>query len=316
MHDERRIHSGRGERPEDDRRIPPEILAAVRRIEIRTRRLVEETFSGEYHSVFRGRGMAFREVRAYVPGDDVRTIDWNVTARTGDPFVKLFDEERELTVMLAADVSRSGRFGSGERLKAEIAAELCGVLAFSAIANRDKVGLVLFSDRVELFVPPAQGRMHVLRLIRELLTFRPAATGTDLQPPLQLLGSVVKRRATVFLVSDFWTGDFAASLRPVARRHDLVAVRVRDPRETELPPVGLVRWVDAETGRAVVVDASSAATRREVAERARAHDRRLERLLRSSGVDLVDVDATRSYVEPLQAFFTRRVGRGRRGGRR
>jgi uncharacterized protein (DUF58 family) len=318
----RRQDRGPGRRPgrrDDERgsdRIPPEILAAVRRIEIRTRRLVEETFSGEYHSVFRGRGMEFREVREYVPGDDVRTIDWNVTARTGQPFVKLFDEERELTVVLAADVSRSGRFGSGERTKAEIVAELCGALAFSAISNEDKVGLVLFSDRVELFVPPDKGRSHVLRLIRELLTFAPEGRGTDLEPPLQLLGSVLKRKATIFLVSDFWAGEFGVSLRPVARRHDVVAVRVRDPRETELPPVGLIQWVDAESGETAVVDASSAETRRELAERGRAVDARLERLLRGSGVDLVDVDTSRSYVEPLQQFFARRAGRVRLGRRR
>jgi uncharacterized protein (DUF58 family) len=292
--------------------IPPEILAAVRRIEIRTRRLVEETFSGEYHSVFRGRGMEFREVREYVPGDDVRTIDWNVTARSGQTFVKLFEEERELTVVLVADVSRSGRFGSGRRTKSETVAELCGVLAFSAIANKDKVGLVLFSDRVELFVPPAKGRTHVLRLIRDLLTFEPAGTGTDLGPPLQLVGSVLKRKATVFLVSDFWTGDFGPSLRPVARRHDVVAVRVRDPRETTLPAVGLVRWTDAETGATLTVDTSSPAVRDGLAENARLRDVRLERLLRRSGVDLIDVDATRSYAEPLQAFFARRTGRLRR----
>jgi len=288
----------------------------VRRIEIRTRRLVEETFSGEYHSVFRGRGMEFREVREYYPGDDVRTIDWNVTARTGQPFVKMFDEERELTVVLAADVSRSGRFGSGERTKAEIAAELCGVLAFSAIANQDKVGLVLFSDRIELFVPPAKGRTHVLRLIRELLTFAPQGTGTDLAPPLQLLGSVLKRKATVFLVSDFWAADFDASLRPVARRHDVVAVRIRDPRETSLPAVGLVQWVDAETGETVLMDASAETSRDELAARARAHDARLEQRFLASGTDLIDVDVTGSYVEPLQAFFARRAGRLRRRGRR
>src|SRR5210317_593458 len=175
--------------------IPPEILAAVRRIEIRTRRLVEEVFSGEYHSVFKGMGMEFREVREYVAGDDVRTIDWNVTARTGHPFVKLFEEERELTVMLVVDMSRSGWFGSGHRTKVEVAAELCGVLAFSAIANKDKVGLLLFSDQVEKFIPPAKGKSHVLRLIRELLTFVPTGQGTDINEPLRMLGSVLKRKA-------------------------------------------------------------------------------------------------------------------------
>ncbi len=296
--------------------IPPEILASVRRIEIRTRRLVEEVFSGEYHSVFKGTGMEFREVREYVPGDDVRTIDWNVTARTGQPFVKLFEEERELTVMLVVDMSRSGWFGSGERTKVEVAAELCGVLAFSAIANKDKVGLLLFSDRVEKFIPPAKGKSHVLRCIRELLTYEPEGHGTDLNEPLRLLGSVLKRKATVFLVSDFWTGDFSTNLSILGRRHDVVAVRIRDPRETSLPRVGLVRWVDAETGQTVLIDTSARTIARRLSARAGSHDRAMEKLLASRGVDLVDVDVTLSYVEPLRKFFLARGGRrARRAGR-
>jgi len=300
-------------RPNQSIPIPSEIFEAVKRIEIRTRRLVEEMFSGEYHSVFKGRGMEFREVREYVPGDDIRLIDWNVTARHNNPFVKIFEEERELTVMLVADISRSGRFGSGKRTKTEIAAELCGVLAFSAISNKDKVGLILFSDRVEKFIPPAKGKSHVLRLIRELLTFEPEEHGTDLNAPLQLIASVVKRKATVFLVSDFWAGDFTTSLRIVNRRHDCVAVRIRDPRETDLPGAGLVRWVDAESGQSLLVDTSSSATRQALSRGARRHDAKLERLLKSQRIDLVDIDATQSYVEPLQAFFT---GRGGRKGRR
>jgi len=296
--------------------IPPEILASVRRIEIRTRRLVEEVFSGEYHSVFKGTGMEFREVREYVAGDDVRTIDWNVTARTGDPFVKLFEEERELTVMLVVDMSRSGWFGSGERTKVEVAAELCGVLAFSAIANKDKVGLLLFSDRVEKFIPPAKGKSHVLRLIRELLTFTPVGCGTDLNEPLRLLGSVLKRKATVFLVSDFWAGDFTTSLSVLGRRHDVVAVRVRDPRETALPDVGLVRWVDAETGQSVLIDSSAAETGRQLALRVAAHDGALDKTLAARGIDIMEIDVTRSYVEPLRKFFLAREGRSGRRGRR
>jgi uncharacterized protein (DUF58 family) len=296
--------------------IPPEMLAAVRRIEIHTRRLVDEIFSGEYHSVFRGRGVEFREVREYVPGDDVRAIDWNVTARSDAPFVKQFEEERELTLLLAADVSGSGRFGSGERTRAETAAELCGVLAFAAVSNKDKVGLLLFSDHVEKYIPPAKGRRHVLRLIRELLTYRPRGRGTDLEAPLELIGRVLKRKATVFLVSDFWTGDFSRSLRTVARRHDCVAVRLRDPRESELPPVGLVVWRDAESGREVLVDTGSAALRRQLRERVARHDGRLEEALRRAAVDLVDVDVTGSYVEPLRRFFSARAGRRRRGSLR
>ncbi len=289
--------------------IPAEILAAVRRIEIRTRRLVEEVFSGEYQSVFKGTGMEFREVREYVPGDDIRTIDWNVTARTGEPFVKLYEEERELTMVLAVDMSRSGWFGSGGALKVEVAAELCGVLAFAAIANKDKVGLILFSDRVEKFIPAAKGKSHVLRLIRELLTFRPSGTGTDLNAPLRLLGSVFKRRATVFLVSDFWAGDFDVNLGVAARRHDLVAVRVRDPRETALPPLGLVAWRDAETGREQLVDTSDPRLTAALQGRVRVRDEALEHLFSSRGVDLVDIDATASYVPPLRSFFLRREGR-------
>lgn len=297
--------------------IPTEILEAVRRIEIRTRRLVKDVFSGEYHSVFKGTGMEFREVREYVPGDDVRTIDWNVTARTGDPFVKLFEEERELTVMLAVDMSRSGWFGTKGNTKVEIAAELCGVLAFSAIANKDKVGLLLFSDRVEKFIPPAKGKSHVLRLIRELLTFQPEGRGTSIKAPLELLGSVLKRKATIFLVSDFWDDGFGTRLSALARKHDLVAVRVRDPRETTLPAVGLVNWIDAETGEEVLVDTSSSALRRVMASRSASHDEELERLLASRGVDLVDVNTSESYVEPLRKFFLAREGnRGRTRGKR
>ncbi len=304
-------------RPTVGNSIPTEILEAVRRIEIRTRRLVQEVFSGEYHSVFKGTGMEFREVREYVPGDDVRTIDWNVTARTDDPFVKLFEEERELTVMLAVDMSRSGWFGTHGSSKVEVAAELCGVLAFSAIANKDKVGLVLFSDRVEKYIPPAKGKSHVLRLIRELLTFEPEGRGTSITAPLELLGSVLKRKSTVFLVSDFWAGGFSAKLSVLARKHDLVAVRVRDPRETALPPVGLVNWIDAETGQEVLVDTSSPATRRILSSRAAVHDEELERLLASRGVDLVDVSTAQSYVEPLRKFFLAREGNRRRiGGKR
>ncbi len=300
-----------------DHRIPPEILDAVRRIEIRTRRLVQNVFSGEYQSVFKGTGMEFREVREYVPGVDVRTIDWNVTARTGDPFVKLFEEERELTVILAVDMSRSGWFGAQGNSKIEIAAELCGVLAFSAIANKDKVGLVLFSDHVEKYIPPAKGKTHVLRLIRELLTFEPEGRGTSIEAPLELLGSVLKRKSTIFLVSDFWASGFVSRLSVMARKHDLVAVRVRDPREADIPAVGLVNWIDAETGQELLVDTSSPATRRILTSRASRHDEELERLLASRGVDLIDVSTVESYVVPLRKFFMAREGnRGRGKGSR
>lgn len=297
---------------EDRGAVTSRMIEAVRRIEIRARRLVDETFSGEYHSVFKGRGVEFREVCEYVDGDDVRTIDWNVTARADTPHVKQFDEERELTVMLAVDVSRSGRFGSGAQTRHEVAAELCGVLALSATANRDKVGLVLFSDRVELYIPPARGRGHVLRIIRELLAAEAEGTGTDLVAPLELLGSVLKRKTTVFLVSDYWAGDFERPLQVVARRHDLVAVRVRDPRETGLADAGLVRWVDAESGETQVLDTSRPAVRDTLRRNADAHDAGLDDLFRRSRLDVVDVDVTESYVDPLRRFFERRA---RRAGR-
>jgi uncharacterized protein (DUF58 family) len=296
------------------RDIPPEVLEAVRRIEIRARRLVNESLSGDYHSVFKGTGMEFREVREYVPGDDVRAIDWNVTARSDRAHVKLFDEERELTVVLAADVSRSGDFGSGEASRREIIAEICGVLALAAVANKDKVGLLLFTDQVELYVPPARGRGHVLRLIRELLAWKPRGHGTSLNAPLELLASVLKRHATVFLVSDFWCQLDDRVLQAVARRHDCVAVRVRDPREIELPRCGLVRWTDAETGHEVVVDSDDDRVRAVLKEKVVAHDTLLERLWRRAGVDLVDVATNRTYVEPLSKFFASRAGR--RGRRR
>ncbi|MBC8426844.1 DUF58 domain-containing protein [bacterium] len=299
--------------PGDRGAITPQMLEAVRRIEIRARRLVDETFSGEYHSVFKGRGIEFREVREYVPGDDVRSIDWNVTARADAPHVKQFDEERELTVMLAVDVSRSGRFGSGDQTRLEIAAELCGVLALSATSNRDKVGLVLFSDRVELYIPPARGRGHVLRIIRELLAAEAEGVGTEIAAPLELLGSVLKRKTTIFLVSDFWAEGFERPLQVVARRHDMVAVRVRDPRETDPGGAGLVRWIDAETGREQLVDTSRSEVREALKSNAEAYDRGLTDLFRRSRMDVIDIDTTRSYVDPLRRFFMRRV---RRAGRR
>jgi len=293
-----------------------DIEQRARQLQIACHRPVASMLAGEYRSVFKGIGIEFDQIREYAPGDDVRLIDWNVSARYGEPFIKKFREERELTVLLAVDMSRSGWFGSGPRTKAQIAAELCGVLAFSAIANKDKVGLVLFSDRVEKFIPPDKGRNHVLRIIRELLTFEPEGRGTDLNQPLRLLGSVLKRKATIFLVSDFWAGDFSVSLSVVSRRHDMVAIRVRDPREFSLPAVGLVRWEDAESGRQVTIDASHPAVGDGLARAAARHDRALEKVLVTHGVDRIDIDATRSYVDPLRSFFLTREGRQRRRARR
>ncbi len=291
--------------------VPREILKKVRRIEISTRGLVNEVFSGEYHSVFKGRGMTFSEVREYQYGDDIRAIDWNVTARTGTPFVKVYEEERELTVVLLVDVSASGSFGSRERLKGEMAVELSAVLAFSAIKNNDKIGLVIFSDRIEKFVPPRKGRRHVLRVLRELLFHEPQGRGTDINGVLEYLSRVIPRRAVVFLVSDFMDGGFARSLSVAGKRHDLIAVRVRDRREEEIPPLGLVEMEDPESGERLVVNTSDPAFREAFQEKARRRREELDREFRRSQVDVIDVETGSPYVEPLMRFFKKRLRRFR-----
>ena len=291
--------------------IPREILKQVRRIEISTRGLVNEVFSGEYHSVFKGRGMNFAEVREYQYGDDVRSIDWNVTARSGSPFVKVYEEERELTVMLLVDVSASGDFGTRERMKGEVAVEICALLAFSAIKNNDKVGLVIFSDHVEKLVPPRKGRRHVLRLLRELLYHRPQGRGTDITAALEYLAHVQRKRAVTFLVSDFRDEGFERALAVAGRRHDLIAVRVGDERERALPPLGLLDLEDPETGERVVVNTSSASFRSgfgAVEARRRAE---LDRVMRRSKVDVIDIETGTPYVRPLMRFFQERMRRRR-----
>ena len=291
--------------------IPQEVLRAIRRIEIRTRRLVNQGVGGEYHSVFKGRGMEFSEVREYLPGDDVRTIDWNVTSRTGTLHVKKFIEERELTVLLAVDVSRSGDFGSGGRSKLETAAEVAAVLAFSAVRNNDRVGLLLFTDEVEVHVPPNKGSEHVLRVVREVLCHEPRGRGTDIARALQSVTKSLKKRAIVFLISDFIAPDFDFALRVAARKHDVVAVRVVDPREEQLPASGLVEVKDAETGAHAVVDASS----RKVRDAwARAHAGRRDRLdatLRRLGLDSLEVRTDKPYDIPIMRFFKARERRSR-----
>jgi uncharacterized protein (DUF58 family) len=294
-----------------------EIVAKVRRIEIRTSRLVTETMAGQYHSVFKGRGMNVEEVREYVPGDEVRTIDWNVTARTGRPFVKKFTEERELTILLLVDVSASERFGSGTTSKRELAAEVASTLALSAIQNHDKVGLVLFTDRVEQYIPPRKGRSHVLRVVREILFFEPAHRGTDLPRALDFANQVVHRRAIAFLLSDFLLpGGFAAgreafarALRLTNRRHDLIALALHDPREQDLPDVGWVVLEDAESGAQVEVDTGSAAVRQRVAEAAAAERQALAQLFRGAGVDALDLGTAAPYLPTLLRFFRMRARR-------
>lgn len=296
-----------------------EILKKVRQIEIRTKRLVADSLAGEYHSVFKGRGMDFEEVREYVPGDEVRSIDWNVTAREGHPFVKKFTEERELTLLLVVDVSASGNFGSDAQSKRELAAELASVLAFSAIRNRDKVGLVLFTDVVEAYIPPVKGRTHALRVVREILYHQPEHAGTDLVNALDFVNQVTKRRAVVFLVSDFQSaGDRAGeierlrlALRQTNRRHDLVALHIQDPHETELPEIGIIAIEDAETGELIELDTSSPSARRNFAELALNDANLLRRAFRSENVDALELSTRVPYLPALLGFFKNRERRMR-----
>ncbi|MBT3327132.1 MAG: DUF58 domain-containing protein [Gemmatimonadales bacterium] len=289
--------------------IPREILKKVRRIEISTRGLVNEVFSGEYHSVFKGRGMSFAEVREYQYGDDIRSIDWNVTARSGSPFVKIFEEERELTVMLLFDVSGSGDFGTRERLKSEVAVEICALLAFSAIKNNDKVGLIIFSDQVEKFVPPRKGRRHVLRVLRELLYHEPQGKGTDIAGALEYLTHVQRKKAVSFLVSDFQDEGFEKALAVAGRRHDLIAVRLGDQRERDLPELGFVELEDPETGERVVVNTSGKGFRSRFRDLAAAAQLRTNKMLRKSKVDVIDIETGQPYVKPLMRFFRERASR-------
>lgn len=289
--------------------IPKELLKKVRQIQIRTSRTVNDVLAGQYHSAFRGRGMEFEEVSPYQIGDDVRLIDWNVSARVGEPYIKKFREERELTVMLVVDVSRSGLFGSDRQFKLDVAAELCAVLAFSAIRSNDKVGLILFTDQVERYVPPKKGTKHVLRLIRELLYHQPEGRGTDIAAALDYLNHVTIRKSVCFLVSDFLGTDFERSLRIARRRHDLIPVLVRDPRESELPPVGLIELEDAETGERTLVDASSRRVRRRFRETAEQRQQELRAMFRKIDTEFIDVVTTESYVDPVVAFFRKKERR-------
>ena len=289
--------------------VPLDLLRKVHRIEIRVRRLLNTTFLGEYHSVFRGQGIEFSEVREYIPGDDIRSIDWNVTARMGYPFVKQFVEERELTVLLVVDVSASGAYGSTGQSKIEVAAEIAALLAFSAIRNNDRVGLVAFTDQVEKYLPPRKGREHVLRVIRELLWVRPRGRGTDIASALAYVNRVQRRRSVVFLISDFLAGGYEATLRVTNRRHDVVAIAITDPREVELPDAALVALEDAETGALVTIDAGNPATRDEYHRLAAEMLRQRDRVFQSVKVDRVDVATDQSYVEPLAEFFKARTRR-------
>jgi len=290
--------------------IAKEVLAQVRRIEIRTNRLVNETFGGQYLSVFKGRGVEFAEVREYVPGDDVRTIDWNVTARTGRPHVREYQAERELTVILACDLSGSQFFGTGQKLKQEIAAETAALLAFSALRNNDKVGLLLFTEGAERYWPPKKGRTHILTLIRDLLAFKPKKRGTRLAESLDTLNRLLKRRSIVFLISDFQDSGFGKAMRLMASKHDTIGVVIKDPRESELPALPV--WIetqDPETGERALVNAGSSALRRALKESSRSQTAELERLFRWAGMDFVHIRTDRPYADPLVEFFRRRAKR-------
>jgi uncharacterized protein (DUF58 family) len=286
-----------------------DILKKVRQIEIRTRRLVNDSLAGEYHSVFRGRGMDFDEVREYAPGDEVRAIDWNVTARAGRPFIKKFTEERELTILLMVDLSASGNFGSAGQSKRELAAELAGVLAFSAIRNGDKVGLVLFTDGIEQYIPPKKGRQHVLRVVREILFFRPKRRGTDVSHALDFVNGVIQRRSVVFLISDFQSENLDSlrrAMRLTHRRHDLVAVRIQDPHESTLPDVGLLSIEDAETGELLELDTTNPAVRERFVGCAQERVALLKRAFNGEAVDSLDLMTGENYVPALRRFFKAR----------
>jgi len=283
-----------------------ELLKKVRRIEIKTRGLSNQIFSGEYHSAFKGRGMAFSEVRQYQPGDDVRTIDWNVTARFNEPFVKVFEEERELTVMLVVDVSASKDFGTNKQFKKDLVTELCAVLSFSAIQNNDKIGLIFFSDCIEKFIPPKKGKSHILRIIRELLEFTPQHNNTNVAQALQYLTSAIKKRSIAFVISDFIDSNFETPLRIAAKKHDLVAIRIFDEREATLPDVGLMRVRDAENGSTAWVDTADPETRARYRSWWTSHEMSLATAFARSGVDVVRIGTAESYITPLRTFFKAR----------
>jgi uncharacterized protein (DUF58 family) len=289
--------------------IPKELVKKIRYIQIYTSKAVNDILAGEYESVFKGRGMEFNEVREYYPGDDVRSIDWNVTARTGEPHVKLFVEERELTIMFMVDLSASGTFGSTRKIKNDVAAELCALLAFSAIKNNDNVGLIVFTDQVEMFIPPAKGTTHVLRLIRDLLDFTPGQTQTNIAVGIEYLGRVITRRSVVFLISDFLGEGYEKPLRVLGKKHDLIAVSITDPREIKLPNVGLVELEDAETGELILIDTGSAAIRKRYEQIGTARQRYLQEMFRSMNIDHIEISTNRDYLIDLIKFFRTRERR-------
>jgi uncharacterized protein (DUF58 family) len=292
--------------------LPREVVRQIRRLQLRARRAVEDLLGGEYHSVFKGTGIAFEEVREYQPGDDIRTIDWNVTARMGHPFIKRFVEERELTVMLVVDCSGSLQLGTQLQQKREVAAELAAILAFSAIRNNDKVGLVQLTDKVERFVPPRKGTRHVLRLIRDVLFFQPKRRRTSLKEGLDFLSRVLHRRAIVFLLSDFFDRGYERALKRTGRRHDLIAIRIGDPRECAMPSVGLLQVEDLETGQRLLLDTSSRQVREGYGQAAERRRAAIAQLMRSARIDLIEVSTDGGHLDALIRFFRLRERRLRR----
>ena len=289
--------------------IPKQILKKVKRIEIRTRGLVNDLFGGEYHSVFKGRGMTFSEVREYQPGDDIRLIDWNVTARTGSPFIKIFEEERELTVYLIVDISASGEFGSNQQLKREFGAEIAAVLGFSAIKNNDKVGLILFSEDVEKYVAPKKGKSHVLRVVRELLYTDSKKSGTSIKKALDYLLKVAKRKSVIFLISDFLDDGYWSSLKVVNRKHDLIGIQLYDPAEISLPDLGLSKIEDPETGSAFWIDTSSKSSLKALKKQLDINQIKFEKESRKIGFDIIPISTDQDFVEPLLSLFKAREKR-------
>ena len=289
--------------------IPREILKKVRRIEIRTKGLVNDLFGGEYHSVFKGRGMTFSEVREYEPGDDIRLIDWNVTARYGSPYVKIFEEERELTVYLVVDVSRSGSFGSGDRFKLELGTEIAAVLGFSAIKNNDKVGAILFSDDVEKYIAPKKGRGHILRMVRELLYYKPEGNGTSLTNALDFILKVAKRRSVIFIISDYMDESYWQSLKIVNRKHDLIGIQIYDPIEKNLPNFGLVKVHDPETNEEFWIDTSSIKDREAFLQNQNSIQNEFIKRCKRNRFDIIPISTKEDYIEPIMKYFQRREKR-------
>jgi len=283
--------------------IPEELIKKIRQIQIYTSRAVDASFAGQYESVFKGRGMQFDEVREYIPGDDIRTIDWNVTARTGKPYIKRFVEEREMTVIFAVDLSASGEFGTVQKMKNELAAEFCAVLAFTAAKNNDKVGLLIFTDRIELYIPSKKGSSHMLRLIRELLYFKMPRRTTKISLALDYIAKVIHKKATIFLVSDFIESDFKKSLSLLNKRHDVIAVPVRDKVEISMPRVGLIEFQDAETGEIILIDTSSRKFHDQYGDKSLSRFNELKSLFRSINVDCIPVSTDKPYIQDLVQFF-------------